>query len=634
MSLSEAIPTLKAVKQVMEECHDKITLYRKPEDPELKELLPKLSYDGELKALASEVSNQIRTANRPYTVAVVGEFKVGKSTLLNGILGLHGDEALSTEATPDTACSIILRHRSPGDPESRIHFADRPEPEDTSWEKAKRLTSQTWLDNHPSDQKRARQLIEVEYFLDKPLLVSINLNDLPGTGSRYWREHTKRTHETMKQADAVVWVVGDDEPSADAKLDLEILKECTQSVIPVLNVREDPSVSPPIPRRRNEEDAIAVAVTREFKQYFSSQFNEPVRVSARVVELEMSKTSPDPIALKEAGFEELITIFDEMIISPAHGQAGGRLQRICGATVKLASDAESVLRELCTSLELASNKIRATVEDRDEDLAKLEDLSIELKTRIKTLARERASDITTKVGNLAKVFIGDTLQMSNWDDFRTALKKNGEERLSDELRMRFIKHYLKTDQPKNWLTELSQSFAMDVRDVSMPLFRQLVRRQLQELSLRSDLKIEPPDLDRLSDELLHAVNEVVNRIVYIGAIAGLLAVIPGGQIIDALAIVGLIILSAIHDPLEGARRRAENRVVWQMDAQKYAIAGALIQAADEGTSSLKTELRSWFVSKKTQASMASNSVSDTMNSVQSGMERLSILIEGLQQLKN
>ena len=58
--------------------------------------------------LITLIDAQRKTAERPFTVAVVGEFKVGKSTFLNGLLRLSGDDRLSTQDSPDTAVSTLM----------------------------------------------------------------------------------------------------------------------------------------------------------------------------------------------------------------------------------------------------------------------------------------------------------------------------------------------------------------------------------------------------------------------------------------------------------------------------------------------------------------------------------------------
>lgn len=85
---------------------------------------------------------------------------------------------------------------------------------------------------------------------------------------------------------------------------------------------------------------------------------------------------------------------------------------------------------------------------------------------------------------------------------------------------------------------------------------------------------------------------MVGRVLGIVGVAALLAWIPGGQVIDAIGIVGLLILSAIHDPLAGARRRAGDRVRLQAEAQQYEIQNRLLDAGMAGNDVIEKEVRS------------------------------------------
>ena len=222
MALHELVPTLRGIRDAAEQLAEQVDLAEQDEDLlSVRSDFALLGIGNKLRALARELEGQMRTADRPFTVATVGEFKVGKSTFINALLGLRGQDALSAEDDPDTACSILLRGRDDGDPEARLHFMD-DNPADATWANAVRLTSQVWLDAHPDDAAVARRIVEVEYFVSHPLLANLRINDLPGTGSRYWREHTALTHQKMKEADAVLWVVGESEPSADGRRNLQI----------------------------------------------------------------------------------------------------------------------------------------------------------------------------------------------------------------------------------------------------------------------------------------------------------------------------------------------------------------------------------------------------------------------------
>ena len=592
MAVHELIPTFQGLRDSATRLASLASEQEK--NPELRAAKSDFSLGGVdslLRSLAAELDGQIRTAERPFTVAVVGEFKVGKSTFINALLGLHGGDALSAKDDPDTACSVLLRARQDGDPEARLMFFDGNS-EETTWGRAIGLTSQVWLDEHPEDQATAARLIEVQYFVKSSLLSRFQINDLPGTGSRFWREHSALTHRKMKEADAILWVVsGEREPSADGKRNLEILRDCAHQVVPIVTVFEDPSAEPPLPRDDAAVDRVCRVLKREYADYFASDTAEPILISSKVILLETSRATPRTDVLERAGFTELTGLVGQLSASAESGAGAARTRRLCGAGISLGNRIGEAAHSLDTTTCRLLPQFEAQAARAAQRLDEIDAVRHDARGRIKSLAREAAQRICQKVGRQGGIFVEDTLQLSNIEDLGTALSRDGRTKLEDKLKKRFLNEYLQLDKSPNWVDELGVTFAGDVRDVVTPLWRQLLSRLPEAESPSGGASAPSFNLAGLHSALIQAVVSVIGRLLSVVGVAAILAWIPGGQIVDAIGIVGILLISVFHDPLSGARRRAAERVRLQADAQQYEIQNRMLEAGLAGNDVVERHVR-------------------------------------------
>jgi GTP-binding protein EngB required for normal cell division len=168
------------------------------------------------RSLAERVSEGL------FYVACVGQFKRGKSTLLNALLG-HA--VLPTAVVPVTTVPTILRHGK--------QLAARV-----------RLQSETWTDialsaveEYVSEAKNPEKgVLGVEIFVPSPLLeTGMCLVDTPGLGSVF-AGNTAATQAFIPNIDAAVVVTGTDPPLTGDELQLvETVSREVHDLVFVLN---------------------------------------------------------------------------------------------------------------------------------------------------------------------------------------------------------------------------------------------------------------------------------------------------------------------------------------------------------------------------------------------------------------
>lgn len=149
-----------------------------------------------------------RIAEGRFYVACIGQFKRGKSTLLNALVGRP---ILPTGVTPVTSVVTVLRY---GKAERlRVRFAA------DGWRDASPNTLSDYVSEQGNPENR-KGVSGVEVFVPSPLLASgMCLVDTPGIGSVF-EGNSRATHEFVPHVDAALVVLGADPPISAEELAL------------------------------------------------------------------------------------------------------------------------------------------------------------------------------------------------------------------------------------------------------------------------------------------------------------------------------------------------------------------------------------------------------------------------------
>jgi GTP-binding protein EngB required for normal cell division len=145
-----------------------------------------------------------RTAGGRFYVACVGQFKRGKSTLINALLGAP---VLPTGIVPVTAVPTVVRH---GDPGARMRQPD-------GWHSIPPGTLAEYV-SQDANPGNAKQVAGVEVFVPGDLLRGgLCLVDTPGLGSVF-EMNTASTVDFLPHIDAAIVVLGADPPITGEEL--------------------------------------------------------------------------------------------------------------------------------------------------------------------------------------------------------------------------------------------------------------------------------------------------------------------------------------------------------------------------------------------------------------------------------
>jgi GTP-binding protein EngB required for normal cell division len=165
-----------------------------------------------------------RVSEGRFYVACVGQFKRGKSTLLNALVG---QEVLPTGIIPVTAVPSILRY---GDTTSA-----RVRSENAEWINIPLSAIEEYVSEEKNPQNTKR-VAGVEIFIPSPLLrTGMCLVDTPGLGSVF-AGNTAATHAFIPHIDAAIVLIGADPPMSGDELEfVETVARDVRDILYVLN---------------------------------------------------------------------------------------------------------------------------------------------------------------------------------------------------------------------------------------------------------------------------------------------------------------------------------------------------------------------------------------------------------------
>ncbi|RKO66227.1 dynamin family protein [Desulfofundulus salinus] len=296
-----------------------------------------------------------RVASETFTLVVMGEFKRGKSTLINALVGAR---ILPTAIVPLTAIPTFIRYGM--EPQATVVFLDGRAEKVPVGDIVRYVTEK----ENPRNVKKVR---EVEVIYPAPFLAEgIILVDTPGVGSAY-THNTEAAYGYLPRADAALFVISVDAPLGKGELDyLRDVRHHVHKLIFVLNKID--IVSP-------DDLAEALDFTRRMLQeQLQTQDILLVPLSARLA-LE-GKEQNDAERLKTSRMTELENLINDLI----------RCQKGALIISATASRALRILNELELGLELWRRGMEDSLEELERKIAAFE-------TELAHLEQEREDSI-------------------------------------------------------------------------------------------------------------------------------------------------------------------------------------------------------------------------------------------------
>lgn len=367
-----------------------------------------------------------RADSNSFNLVVVGEFKRGKSSILNALIGA---DILPVGVVPLTAIATILQHGA--EAQVTVMFLDGTK---QTFEQSALWDYATEKGN-PGNEKA---VAEVHISLPSPWLErGVRLVDTPGIGSIY-QHNSDTTHNFLPKADAVLFVLSVDQPVGQAEYDfLQEVQNYAGKVFFLLN-------------KTDLLTAAEMAESIEFARSVLEQAMSGQSVALFPLSASQAKTARvnnDDVLLTQSGFPAFSEALEDFLmqekgIALATALAKGLLRLVSQARF----NTELALSSLDTPLEELRQKLAAFTAKRTEISQQKRDFEVLLKAEVRQLADTDVSvdvaaakeKITQQViTELRRQFadnrhqplakLHETLRQSamtavrhGWDDFRVA----------------------------------------------------------------------------------------------------------------------------------------------------------------------------------------------------------------------
>ncbi len=231
-------------------------------------------------------------SSKPLLVMIMGEFKTGKSTFINNILG---EVVLKSDVTPATAVITMVNYGKKR--KVLAHFFDGS----VKKYSFKSLADIT-VEGDDSKKELRNNLKYVEIFLPLEFLKKITIVDTPGLNVDN-ETHIKVTKEFMSQADTAFWVFS--YGKAASRTEVDAIKELSQRLKPIAIINRIDEI--------DEEEESLEEVIEDIKRKLKEHVSEVIGVSSLLAQKSM--VEKDEELFKQSKWNEFIEVFSREVLN-------------------------------------------------------------------------------------------------------------------------------------------------------------------------------------------------------------------------------------------------------------------------------------------------------------------------------
>ena len=564
----------------------------------------------------TRIEKQVTSAESKFTIAFIGTFSTGKSTIINSLLDLKGDARLSNAYDPDTARCVRIIQKAGRNYEAEVDFGGAYPVEKLSWVEAKRYTSHVELEAaSESTRERAKYITEVRYYVDSPLLDLCNILDLPGTGSgsEEGSDDEIVTNEKIMESDCFFWVVTTEyEPDPDT---LRNLDKISNKLLPIINVWQ--SEKDEIYGQFTPEEIIQI-LQDSYSAYLQNAEDPVVYYAKEIDDAQQAGEEVKPEWGKDAFVQKVQQILGNI-------QSGDRARRIRTNLMDSFTECKGAISDVRSDnrlkeLQSEVNKDKSENEKQFKRLNRCNDL---IRIDRSDAAKKTADDIVDIISDASQSFIQTKMSGFDLKNMLRMFTKKQRAEMSAELTEEFKNNYLRFNT--GWLDECVKGFCRDIINILKSKYIDFSSTLNDGSSIQLGTDFSAGDMISLIDDIAEQIQKDAQAkmvsLVSSALTVTLLFLIPGFALIDEIASI-FSVGKSFGDLSNDSKLRSKiNMVVShakvQIRQQRYTIVSELDKQSEEIANQFYTKVKAQLDMDKKSNNLAIEKVAKVIRAADS-----------------
>jgi hypothetical protein len=276
---------------------------------------------------------------------------------------------------------------------------------------------------------------------------------------------------------------------------------------------------------------------------------------------------------------------------------------------RIKENIKKALKNTLGSIEDKKEKLTARKDEIDHGTSELEVIETSLystyqsvNAKLKDLSKTKANDIIQYLTGLTDAFIEDQMQSANVTMLIRSVGRGRKERLQKEMQEKYNRDYLKLEDKPCWYDDILEEYVEEVKIMLNGEYASFkIKARNAAGASDKELSISNEFISTVIEQNMQAFMQSLSSLLLTGIAAIVLAVIPGGEIIDSISISLLGKSSIGADRITSKKENIKTRARSQISMQKNRIARDIDSAGKDINEECQKQIEKQLSDKKTES---------------------------------